>query len=360
MSEQPSSPMPIKYQLFVGVDISAATFAVSTLRAEQEPEPARDFEQSPEGFTRFHNWLLTRGVSSEQVLIVLEATGTYWIMLATFLSQHALTVAVINPLQASNFVKSLPRRPKNDQIDAQSLARLAQAHKPAAWTPPPAIYHQLQQRLAQRANLMDLRQQVKNQLHALSVCPFIVEEVQRRMESLITTFSQQIKEVEKELEEVVKQDQEWAKSISLIQTIPGIGLLTASWVVVLTLNFTTCQKVESLTNYAGLAPMEYKSGSSVRGRPHIGNGGNHQLRTSLYMASLLASRFNPVIKAYYQKLRKSGKPIKVAYCACARKLLHIAFALVRSGKEFDAEYKVEVNQALGSGSVSLGQQVAVV
>ena len=187
--------------------------------------------------------------------------------------------------------------------------------------------------------MLDLRQQVKNQLHALSVCPLIVPEVQSRMESLIATFTQQIKQVEKELEEVLDQDKEWAKSISLIQTIPGVGLLTACWMVVLTLNFTTCQRVESLTNYAGLAPMERRSGTSVRGKPHIGNGGNHELRTSLYMASLPASRFNPVIKAYYQKLRKAGKPIKVAYCACARKLLHIAFALVRSGQAFDANYK---------------------
>lgn len=118
----------------------------------------------------------------------MEATGTYWIMLATFLDQHSFSVAVVNPLQASSFVKSLPKRPKNDHIDAQSLARLAQAHKPPRWNPPPAIYHQLQQRLAQRLSLLDLRQQVQNQLHALSVCPLIVPEVQSRMESLITTF----------------------------------------------------------------------------------------------------------------------------------------------------------------------------
>lgn len=342
MREQPpATPPSLKYQLFVGIDISARTFTASCLKPEQEPTLAVDFEQSVQGYATFYKWLLAQGkdCTPQQFLVVMEATGTYWIMLATFLDQHAFTVAVVNPLQASSYVKSMPKRPKNDQIDAQCLARLALTHKPARWNPPPAIYHQLQQRLAQRLSLMDLRQQVKNQLHALSVCPLIVPEVQSRMESLITTFTQQIKQVEKELEEVVNQDKEWAKSISLIQSIPGVGLLTACWLVVLTLNFTTCQRVESLTNYAGLAPMERRSGTSVRGRPHIGNGGNHELRKSLYMASLPASRFNPVIKDYYQKLRKAGKPIKVAYCACARKLLHISFALVRSGKAFDAEYK---------------------
>ncbi len=133
MSEQPDTTLSVKYQLFICIDISARTFTASALKPDEEPLPALDFEQSPNGYTAFQKWLLGQGkdITPQQILLVMEATGTYWIMLATFLDQNGFSVAVVNHLQASSYVKSLPKRPKNDQIDAQSLARLALTHKPA-------------------------------------------------------------------------------------------------------------------------------------------------------------------------------------------------------------------------------------
>jgi transposase len=103
-------------------------------------------------------------------------------------------------------------------------------------------------------------------------------------------------------------------------------------------NFTTCDTVDSLTAYAGLAPMPRQSGSSVWHRPSIGHSGNGRLRTAYYMASLTAARFNPVIHTFYNRLREAGKPEKVARCAAARKLLHIAWAVVKKDQPFDPNY----------------------
>ena len=114
--------------------------------------------------------------------------------------------------------------------------------------------------------------------------------------------------------------------------------MTAAWTLVTTLNFTTCDAVDSLTAYAGLAPMPRQSGSSVWHRPSIGHSGNGRLRTAYYMATLTAARFNPAIQVFYSRLVEAGKPEKVARCAAARKLLHIAWAVVKKDQPFDPNY----------------------
>ena len=268
----------------------------------------------------------------------MEATGSYWVALATTLAHASFAVAVINPDQAHHFAKALLQRAKTDAIDARTLARLAATLHPAPWTPP-AIYTELQQRLAERDTLIGLRQQVRNQRHALVQLPVVVPAVRARMEELIATFDAQITAIEREITQVLPQDAGWAASADLLMSIAGVGLLTAAWLRVTTLNFTIGATPEAVTAYAGLAPVPKESGTSVRGRGAIGHGGNKRLRTALYRATLSATRYNPLIKAFYDRLRAAGKPTKVARCAAARKLLHLAWAVVRKGQAFDPLYR---------------------
>ena len=158
------------------------------------------------------------------------------------------------------------------------------------------------------------------------------------MEELIQTLNEQVHSVEAELEEVVSNDTQWGAAIVRVQSIKGIGLITAAWLVVSTLNFTCCPTVEALTAYIGLAPMPRQSGSSIRGKPSIGHSGKGRARTALYMATLSATRYNPVMRAFYERLRAAGKSVKVARCAVARKLLHIAWALIKKEGLFDPMY----------------------
>ncbi len=326
------------YLFYAGVDIAARTYTVATCFHDQDPSKARSLPQTPEGYTNLKQLLLQPGYNADQILVVLEATGTYWIELATYLHGQGFAVSVINPKQAHDFAGAIGLKPKNDQLDAQTLARLAATLQPAAWIPPPQIYRELYQRLTHRASLVEARQQFKNQLHALAVARPVAEVV-ASLESLIETLTERIKQVDQNIKELVKLDAEWAASISLLQTIKGIGRLTACWLVVASLNFTTCPTAEALTHYAGLAPTERSSGTSVRGRPMIGHGGHSALRAMLYMAAGSAMRFNPVIKAYCDRLRqKRGKTYKQARCAAARKLIHLSFAVVKSGEAFDPAY----------------------
>jgi transposase len=210
----------------------------------------------------------------------MEATGSYWIALATTLVQAGFAVSVINPKQAHHFAKALLKQAKTDAIDAQTLAQLAALLQPPAWTPP-AIYTELQQRLAQRDSLIALRQQVRNQLHALVQQPVVVAAVQQRMETLIATCTAQIEALEGALAGVLRQDDAWAASAAHLQTSTGIGVITAAWLLVATLNFTLCPTPEAATAYAGLAPQPHQSGTSMRGRPSIGHTGHARLRTVL-------------------------------------------------------------------------------
>jgi transposase len=204
--------------------------------------------------------------------------------------------------------------------------------------PPPAIYAELQQRLAQRDSLLALCQQVRNQLHALEHAPVVIAAVRGRMEALITTLSAQIAEVEAEIAPALQQDDAWVHAAARLQSIKGIGLLTAAWLLVTTLNFTACPTAEAATAYAGLVPYGGDSGTSVHKRPRIGHTGNARLRTALYRATLSAARTNPPLRTFYTRLRTAGKPPKVARCAVARKLLRLAWVVVTKDCAFDPAY----------------------
>lgn len=336
------------YGLFVGVDIAATSAKVSWLRPGEAPSRAISMEQTPQAFSALELRLLSTGHPASSILVVMEATGSYWISLATAMTRAGFAVSVINPAQAHHFAKALLKRAKTDAIDAQTLAQLACLLQPTPWTPPPRVYAELQQRLAQRDSLLELRQQVRNQLHALNQMPTVIATVRTRMEQLIETLTGQLVQVDAEIEAALESDSTWAASAQRLQTISGIGPLVAAWLLVTTLNFTLCESAEALTAYAGLAPHPYQSGTSVHGRACIGHTGNARLRTVLYLATLSAAQHNPVIKVFYERLRAAGKPMKVARCAAARKLLHLAYAVVTRKEDFDPHYQPQRQQPLAA------------
>lgn len=146
-----------RYRLFVGVDIAAETFTASWARRNEPPSKPRTFAQTPEGYRQFIVALERTTVVPSHTLLVLEATGSYWITLAVTLHHHQYVVSVVNPTHVHNFTKSLPRRSKTDPLDAQLLLQFACERHPSAWTPPPEIYHELRQRLAARDALLEMR-----------------------------------------------------------------------------------------------------------------------------------------------------------------------------------------------------------
>jgi transposase len=329
-----SSPSLPDYRCFVGIDIAATSVTVSWTTDGHLLSRAVTFAQGPVGFAALHQQLQATGSAPQQTLIVLEATGSYWVTLAVRLHEAGYRVAVLNPAQLHSYIKSLPRRGKTDALDAQVLVRFAAERKPATWTPPPTVYHELRQRLVARDGLLAMRQQARNQRHALEQWPVVVASVLTHLDEVLAEFDRRLASLEDEIAEVLA-DGAWATSAALLSTIPGIGLVTSAWLLVSTLNFSLCATPEQAAAYAGLVPLPRESGTSVRGRAHLSHSGNNRLRTALYLASLSATRYNPAIKVFYERLRAAGKPMKVARCAAARKLLHVAWAVVTKGQPFE-------------------------
>lgn len=326
---------PPAYTLFVGIDVAAKTLTAAWTEPRRPHPGTLTLEQTALGFQALLDQLHATGHAPAFTLIVMEATGTYWMRLALFLVEAKYAVSVVNAAQAHAFAKALLKRAKTDPIDAQTLAQLAARLQPERWTPPPAVYTELQQRLIQRDALVTIRTELRNQLHALIQQPVGIASVQTRLEQLIAQGHNEITAVEREIRLALSQDEQWAAAARRLQSVSGIGLLTTAWILVATVNFTLCESAEQATAYAGLAPNPYQSGTSVRGRASIGRGGNARLRRVLYLATLSAARHNPAIKSFYERLRAAGKPPKVARCAAARKLLHIAWAVVKKDQDFD-------------------------
>lgn len=327
-------------RLYVGIDIAARSFTASWLTSDDHPSKPRSFDQTPKDFAKLHSILSATTIDPQDTLIVLEATGSYWVSLAAFLHAQGYRLCVVNPAQVAAFAKSSSRRNKDDDQDAILITTFARDkyRELHAWTPPPQVYHELRQRLVARDSLMAMRVQLKNQVHALAQWPYQVASAHEHLEVVLATVDAQLKEVERELKEVLRNGA-WADSAAHLQSITGVGLVTACWVLVGTVNFTTCASAESAAHYAGLAPMKKESGTSVRGRESIGHGGNGRLRTALYMATMSAVQHNEVIQRFYTRLKEGGKATKVARCACARKLMHLCYAVVTKGQDFDPSYQ---------------------
>ena len=333
------------YQLYVGVDVAAETFVAAWLAPGGKPSAPVTGEQTPAGFAALQRRLRATGSPPAATLIVMEATGNYWVALAVALHEAGYRVAVVNPRQAHHFAKAQLRRAKTDALDARDLAQLAAALRPAPWSPPPAVYHEVRQRLVARDGLLAMRTQARNQRHALLQWPVVVEAVRQHLDELIADLDRRVDALEAEIAAVLR-DSVWAESLVCLTSAPGIGLVTAAWLLVSTLNFALCAGPEALTAYVGLAPVPRESGRTIRGRRAIGHDGNGRLRTALYMATLSAARYNPAIKAFYQRLRAAGKPKKVARCAAARKLLHQACALGSKLQRFDPDHKQQQHETL--------------
>ena len=156
------------HTLYVGVDVAAATVTAAWVAYDDRMSAPLTVAQTPQGYATLHERLAATGIAPTDTLIVLEATGSYWIRLATTLVERGYHVSVVNPKRAHDCAKVLLKRAKTDAIDAQTLTRLGALLQPAPWTPPPAIYTELQQRLVHRDALTVRRQQLRNQRHALT------------------------------------------------------------------------------------------------------------------------------------------------------------------------------------------------
>lgn len=297
---------------FVGIDVSKEWFDVQILEG-----PHARFANDRVGHEQVIAWLAGRTITG----IVLEATGGYERWLVAALQAAGLPTAVVNPRPVRDFAKALGRLAKTDAVDADVLARFAQAIRPA---PQPLADEQalrLRELLARRGQLVEMRVMEANRLeHAHE------RSVRKDLLSSLEFIEKRLKRLDDEIDDELRKSPAWREKVEILTGVPGVGPQTARTLVIELPELGECSRREGAA-LVGLAPRNRDSGQ-FRGRRTIG-GGRSRVRTALYMATLSASRCNPVIRSFYRKLRDAGKPAKVALVACMRKLLTILNALLR-------------------------------
>jgi transposase len=274
--------------------------------------------------------------------VTLEVTANYHIRLAHFLYAQGFAVSVINPIQARRYAQLFLQRDKTDALDALTLARMGSQVALKLWTPPPPIYEELHQRVLERAALVKMRVRILNRKNANQYRMAPVAQTEARANELLLLLKRHIGQIEREFEVVLKEDPAWAATAKRITTIPGVGIATAAWLIALTLNFTTCESANQLTAFIGLVPHRRQSGTTLDTHASIGHVGHHDVRHHIYIATMSALRYNPVIRAYYDRLKARGKRHRLACIAAARKLVHMIWAIAKSDTVFNPDYAAKL------------------
>jgi transposase len=262
-------------------------------------------------------------------LVVLEATGGYETLLVTALGTASIPVAVVNPRQVRDFARSQGKLAKTDRLDAAVIAQFGEVSGIVAQPLVPAAARELEALVARRRQVIQMK--VAEQQRRQRALPV----VQRQIDRVLAVFGQQLQDLDKDLADRVRESPLWRAREGLLRTVPGIGpAVTFALLADLPeLGSLTRKQVAAL---AGVAPLARDSGH-YRGRRTCW-GGRASVRAALYMAALVASRFNPVIRAFYERLCAAGKPKKVALTACMRKLLTVLNAMLKHQLSWSAQY----------------------
>ena len=317
---------------YLGIDVGKDGLDVELVRDRQHE--AQYFTNSEPGFAKLHSWVKRR-LDPRVVHACLEATGPYSEAIAEFLYAQGYPVSVVNPARIKGYAESQLRRNKTDQLDAALIADFCRTQQPAAWTPPPPQVRHLQALVRHLDDLTQMRQQVNNRLK--SGTPLVP--VQQHLQAQLTLLDQQIAQTKQAIIDWLNQHPDLKRQKDLLTSIPGIGDLTAGKLLAECRDLRAFQDVRQLVAFAGLNPRHHTSGSSVRKKPTLSRTGSASLRAALYMPALAAMRFNPLLRAFADRLRSRGVPGKAIVAAVMRKLLHLAFGVVKSGQPFDPNWR---------------------
>lgn len=315
----------------VGIDVSKKKLDVALLVDGKLKSKVVD--NSPEGYGELEVWLGKQKIVVSDAHACMESTGIYSEPVALALQEKGLTVSVVNPNCIKSFGQSENVRNKNDSIDAGVIARYCAALAPEPWVPPPPEQRRLRAWSDRLLALKDIRQQEMNRIEAHQIAG--QTELIAHVNEHVLWLDSQIAQIEKDIDDHIDRHPDLKRDVDLITTIPGLGRTTAAKVIGHLGDIRRFASAKALAAYIGVTPRQRSSGSSVRGRTMMCRMGNVQLRASLYMPSIVARRFNPLLNTFAERLLATGMPKMAVIGAVMRKLVHQIYGVIRSGKPFD-------------------------
>jgi len=311
---------------YLGIDVAKAKLDCA-LRQPDGKHKHKVFDNNRSGFETLRRWLLDCGVT--ELRVCMEATGVYWESVAEFLADQGHVVSVVNPLQIKAFGASRLVRTKTDKVDAKLIAEFCKENQPAAWKAPSAQEQALRAMVLRLDALQEMRLQESNRLAVAR------EVVREEITSHIQWLDNEIKNLVKKIRDRIDDDPDLKQRKALLESIPGVGERTISTLLAFSLTPERFKNARQVTAYAGLDPRQHESGSSVRGRPHISRFGHSIIRKLMYMPAMYTLYRTTWGRHFLERLTRNGKTPMTMIVAMMRKLLHVAFGVLKTGEKFN-------------------------
>lgn len=321
----------------VGIDISKDTLDVAIY--QDGAYRLAVFSNDKDGFRRFAKWLKKH--KAKDAHVCLEATGRYGDAVAMYLHERGYAISVVNPARIKAYGDSQLQRNKTDRQDAKVIAHFCATQAPELWTPPTPVVQELQA-LSRRLKTLktDRTRELNRQQSGLTS-----KTVLAAIAAHIAFLNDQIATIEQRMRDLIDQDPELRQQFELLTSIPGIGNITAANFLAEVPDVTRFESASQLAAYAGLTPRRHESGSSIHRRGRLVKTGNVHFRTAFFMPALVAIRYNPIVKALAARLKARGKCRMSIVGAAMRKLVHLAFGVLKHRMPFDPNYLVNLQVA---------------
>ena len=298
----------------------------------------KTFANAAKGFEALLAWVQKHSDQSIAIRFVMEATGVYHEALAYFLEEKDKEVTIVLPSKISSYMRTLDVKTITDKTASEAIARFGIERKLDTWKRPKDIFRKLRQLTRERDQIVEERTMVKNQLHADRTEAYSNKSSLARINARIKILNKQEQEIKTEIAELLSSDTEIKKTVVLICSLSGIGLLTAAIVLAETNGFDLIRNKRQLASYAGFDVREKQSGTSIKGKPKISKKGNKHLRKAMHLPALSAIRHDQRFKAVFARLvSKHGIKMKAAV-AVQRRLLEMIYTIYKTNKKYDKEY----------------------
>lgn len=316
----------IKNKNYIGIDISKLSFDVA-IKMENEKYSHFKFSNDNEGFIKFRALL-----NQHYPICVMEASGPYYLKLATFLFNRKISVCVINPLVIRRFSQMRMSRTKTDKKDAAMIAEYGNNQTPNLWKPEAEYVLEIKQMHAYVEQMNKSRTGLIRQREAFKYNAVESLALKESLEKMILSLETEIALIENKMIAIIKDHHN--ELFQQLTSIPGIGKKTAMLLIVISGGFTKFENARQLSSYVGISPRIFESGTSVKGKSKICKMGMSRIRAMLYVCSWSAKKYNNACKELYDRLVEKGKAKKIALIAVANKLLKQAFALASKNEYY--------------------------
>lgn len=322
--------------IYLGLDVSKSKLDCALLDPVSDKRKSKVVTNNADGFKALSDWLGKQGIGFRDVHAILEATGVYHEPAALWLVDAGATVSVANPAQVKDFARGLAVRTKTDGTDSVVLARYGALVKPQPWQAPPLEVRELKALLSRLESLeADVRRELNRQEKAsISGAPVLVQE---SLDTHIAALEKEIARLQNAIDDHIDRHPNLKADRERLLSIPAVGEKTAHRMLAV-LHSRKFKSAEQVAAFLGLVPVEHQSGSSVQRRPRLSKNGDAKTRAVLYMAAIVATRYNPEVRALYTRLCAKGKAKMAALGAAMRKLVHLCFGVVKHQQPYRQNY----------------------